>query len=233
MVDSVVSSRCTQLAGTDEAEVVRRQRREETHPDVRRRRAVGDRRHGRFLEVVGGQAVIHGTHERLEIAPGPARDETEEASVLGSEVMTLWYHGPTEPVGHQRRGDPHGQQRPRHREAARPGRDDAAEQDERDDGAGRHLCEEQQRACPRAQPRGPGGGGRGRFPLEEAALGQDEANERERDGMHHLVGVVGEERDLQQRLGDGRLHVVAENPEEHAQGLLRPRTDAEPDGQRI
>ena len=222
-----------QLGGADEAEVVGGQGREEPHPDVRGGRPVGDHQPGRFLEVVRRQVVVLGAHEGLEVAPGLACDETEEASILGAKEMTLGRHGLAEPVGHQRRGHPQGQEGTGHSEAARLGGCDQGEEDQGEEGAGRHPCEEQQRAGPGAEAGGPGGGGGRRLPLEEAALRDHEANQGETDGVGHLVGLVGEERDLQERLGAGGLRVLAQNPQEHPQGLLGGGAGAEPDGQRV
>ena len=222
-----------QFGSADKAEVVGGQGREEPHPDVRGGRPVGDPWRGRFLEVVRRQAVVLGAHEGLEVAPGLACDETEEASVLGAKQLTLGRHGLAEPVGHQRRGHPQGKEGTGHRQAARPGGRDRDKDDQGDEGAGRHFYEEQQRAGPGAEAGGPGSGGGRRLPLEEAALRDHEANQGEGDGVGHLVGVVGEERDLQERLGAGGLHVLAQNPQEHRQGLLGGGAGADLDGQRV
>ena len=63
-----------QIIGVDEAEVVSRERREQPHADVGRRRAVRDGQLRDELDVVGRQRVILGSDERLEVAPRLARD---------------------------------------------------------------------------------------------------------------------------------------------------------------
>ena len=58
-------------------EVVRSQRGEQAHADVRRRRAVRDRRR-LLLDIVRRQPVVLRTCERLEVAPRLARDLEQE-----------------------------------------------------------------------------------------------------------------------------------------------------------
>ena len=63
-----------QRVGVDEAEVVRRKRREESHADVGRRRAVRNPRVGVDLHVVGRQMVVVGVDEhRRNSSTSPAR----------------------------------------------------------------------------------------------------------------------------------------------------------------
>ena len=59
------------LERPDPPEVACGDRREEVHPDVRRRRPVGDGGERVVLEVVGRQAVVAVIDERLEEPPGP------------------------------------------------------------------------------------------------------------------------------------------------------------------
>ena len=45
---------------------------------------MGDERLGRFLEVVGRQAVVLGTDEGLEVPPGLARDVEQQGAILSA-----------------------------------------------------------------------------------------------------------------------------------------------------
>ena len=74
---------------------------------------------GRLLEVVGGQAVILGAHEVLEVAPGVAGDALEEGAVLGAEREPPLRHGPAQGVGDERRGGPQREHRHGRRERGR------------------------------------------------------------------------------------------------------------------
>ena len=75
--------------------------------------------------------------------------------------------------------------------------------------------------------REPGGARRRRrrgLPLEQPALRDHEPHQRQHDGVHHLVGVVGQERDQEQHLRAGGLELLAAAiAQEHPERLLRAR----------
>ena len=95
-----------QLGGADEAEVVCGEGRQQAQPDVGGRGPVGQHQTGRFLDVVGGQAVILGAHERLEVPPRAARDEPQEQPVLPAEEQSSRNDRPAQPVRDERRRRP-------------------------------------------------------------------------------------------------------------------------------
>src|SRR2546426_6658714 len=63
---------------------------------------------------------------------------------LGAKQLTLRRHGLAEPVGHQRRGHPQGEQGTGHSDAARPG---SRDQDEEDQGRSEEHTSELQSPC--------------------------------------------------------------------------------------
>ena len=93
MVASVVSRRSTISVRADPPEVAGCHGRQQVHPDVRRRRAMGDDRRGIVLEVVGRQAVVLRTDERLEEQPGAARGEAKRLDVGGRQLLGCWFGG--------------------------------------------------------------------------------------------------------------------------------------------
>ena len=76
-----------QLARAEVAEVVGRERREEHQTDVRRRRAVGRLLVRLLLVVVDRQPLIVGADERVEEAPGPAREQPQRPAVVRAQRL--------------------------------------------------------------------------------------------------------------------------------------------------
>ena len=136
----------------DEAEVVGGQRREQPHPDVGGRGPMGHPGLGRLLEVVGGQAVVLGAHEVLEVAPGVAGDALEEGAVLGAELQPPLRHGPAQGVGDERCGGPQHEHRQGGGERGRTRDGHQREAEEGDERARDHLHHERARAAAVAVP---------------------------------------------------------------------------------
>ena len=65
-----------------------------------------DGRDGNLLEVVGRKPVVVGAHERLEVAPGLARDHAEQQAVLLIQSLSSGLDRPAQPRGDDRRGEP-------------------------------------------------------------------------------------------------------------------------------
>ena len=79
----------------------------------------------------------------------------------------------------------------------------------------------------------PLGARRGRLPLQQAALRGHEPDEGQRDRVHPLPGLTGEERQLQTGLRQGRVDVFSHDTEEDSPRLLRWRTADGREGERI
>ena len=169
---------------------------QQIQPEIRGRRAVRDDQAGIFLDVVGRQAAVFGTHERREELPRSSRDHPERSGVLGRQRRGLFRQ--------PRKADPsshRGRRRPeqKKRQGKRPG----AEAAPRDDG--RRRSGQREPACHasieaveiQAQTRL--GLGRG-DPLEQVATGHAHPYERPHDGIAHEPRLVGEHRDRERRL---------------------------------
>ncbi len=74
-----------QFAGSQIAEIGRRQIGQQGHADIGRRGPGGDRGHGCFLNVVGRQPVFFCRDERFEIAPSPARQSAQKRALRGGQ----------------------------------------------------------------------------------------------------------------------------------------------------
>jgi hypothetical protein len=57
----------------------------------------------------------------------------------------------------------------------------------------------------------------------QPALGDDQSNQRDEDGVHHLRGLIGEEDELHRRPGEIRPDVFNRGADEHRPGMPRRR----------
>jgi hypothetical protein len=198
------------------AEIVRGQRGQHPHGNVGGRRAVRDPRLRHFLEVVGWQPVVLRAHERLEETPRlPCRD-AEQQPILGGEAMAFGDDGLAQPECDERREEPERGNGNGRGQRVRPRDADRDDDRDREDGACGHLREEQTHAAPRRQSRRARRGGCGCLPIQQPTLGDEHAHQRQHDGVHHLEPVVHEEHDLEQHLRRGRLRVLEQQAEVHA-----------------
>ena len=193
----------SQFIGADETKVVGRERREQRHPDVRRRRAVRDGQCRDELDVVGRQRVILGSDERLEVPPRLLRHRLEKLAVLRAEHRAAGRHGAAERVRNQGRRRPQREDWYRRWQCVRTHQDDKGQAAERDERARDHVLHEH------AQARRPAtiGAGRGRLPLEQSVLRDPETHERHGDRVQHLVCLIREERQLQPDAYGVRLEI--------------------------
>ena len=91
------------LERPDPTEVASRHGRQQVHPDVRRRGAMGDDRRGIVLEVVGRQPVVLRADEGLEEPPGPAGGQAEGPDVGRRELLRGRFGGwQADPSGDER-----------------------------------------------------------------------------------------------------------------------------------
>ena len=97
--------------GRQEAQIVRRERGEKTHPDVRRRGPVRHDAGGLLLEVVGREPVVLGAGQRLEVAPGLPRDREEELAIRGRQLAPPRCGRLAQPVGQEGRDRPESAER--------------------------------------------------------------------------------------------------------------------------
>ncbi len=217
-----------QLLPLDEAEVVGGQRRQKAHADVRRRGAMRDAGLRHLLHVVRRQAVVFVARERLEVPPGVSRDETQALAVLRSQLVPPDGDGAAQLVGDERRGRPQHQHRPGGGQRGRTHEHDEGHAQRGQDRAGPHLPQEQADAG----AVGAGGGGR-RLPFQHPALGDGQAHEGEADGVDHLVGLVGEEGQLQGHLRQRRPRLLPHAAQEHGRRLMAPRSGQRAQQERI
>ncbi len=216
--------------GVDEAEVVSGQGREEPHPDVGGRGPMGDPGLGGLLEVVGGQMVVLGAHEGLEVAPRVAGDALQEGAVLGPEFQAPLRHGLAQGVGDEGCDGPQRQHRQGRGERARTRESHEHEAQDRDERARDHRPHEGAGAVAVASPLG---ARRGRLPLQQAPLGGRQPDEREADRVHSLPGLAREERQLQAGLRQRGVGVFPHHPKEDAPRLLRRRAAQGLERQRV
>ena len=210
-----------QLGASQITQVVRGERREQPHADIRRRRSVRDAHLRCELHVVGRQPVILPADETIEIVPGPARDAAQLCRVPRAQDQSPRNHRPTQPPRHQRRGQPRGQERQRQRQRAGAQWQHAEQHSQSRRRAGPHLGDEHARALTREQPGGACRCGRGGLPLEQPALRDHHPNQGQDDSVHHLVGVAREQHDLEQHLCTRRLQFRPHVLQVHAERLLR------------
>ena len=210
-----------ELVAADEAEVVSGERRQQPHADVRRRGPVGHPGLRRLLEVVGGQAVVVGSHEGLEVAPGVAGDAREERAVLGGEIDLRLRRRPAEHVRDERRGGPEREHRQRDGPGGGTRQSHQGEAGDRDQRARDHLAHEGARAVARVPALG---AGRGRLPLQQPPLRGRQPDQRHADRVHALPGLARGERELQARLSQRGAGVLAHDPQKDTPRLLGRRS---------
>ena len=92
--------------GVDEAEVVRRHRRQQAHRDVGRRGAMRDARFRIELHVVGRQPAVVAADERLEVLPRRARHGLQVLAVVVGDLRPRRRRGLAELIRDQRRDRP-------------------------------------------------------------------------------------------------------------------------------
>lgn len=183
-----------QLARTDVAEVVRRERREEHHADVGGRRAVGSLFAWFLLVVVDGQPLIVRAHEHVEEAPRQAGQEPKLAPVVGSQLLLARPGRLTHPPRKLGRDEPEHQERAGHQESRRPRQRDERCGRHREDRGRDHLAPEQSARRPPAEPER---GIRSRRPLKEMLARERHPDGHPDHGVDHDDRFVGEERDRQ------------------------------------
>ena len=175
--------------------------------DVRRARRAPDD----LLEVVGRQPVVLRRRRRPRStatsgAPAGGRGAARRASTDASRSTT----GRLSQYATSGRHEPRRQDRQgRHPDVGRR-QPDRRDQRERDDRARDHADDEGVEARAAVPRVGTGGDAGRRLPLEQAPLRDDQAHEREDDGVHHLPGVVREQHQRQRGLRERGLQVVAE-----------------------
>ena len=173
-----------------------------------------------FLKVVGREPVILRAGQRLEIAPGLLRHLPQEITVLGRQLPLAWHHRLAEPVRAGGRRRPQGEERQRQRQSAGTRDDGEGEEPQGGDRARGHLDEEGTHPLPQ-EPGGPRRLRGRRLPVEEAALRDDEPDERHGDGMHHLPRVKRKEDQRQERLREGGAQILHDAPKVDASRLVR------------
>jgi hypothetical protein len=218
-----------QFVGIDEAQIVRRQRREQAHADVGRRCPMGDPGLGDLLEIVRRQPVFRLSRESREKAPGLARHAFEIAAILAAQLDRRRRDRTAQPIGENRRHQPEREQRSGHRQRPRPHRGHQREAQGGDPGTRRHLAVEPPvEGAPAAARRASGGersgGARrrrcGGLPLEEPAPRHPQPYQGDGDRVHHLPRLVGEERELQpEACGFGR-ELARDTPQTDDPGLV-------------
>ncbi len=100
-----------ELTGRNEAQVERRQVREQCEPHVRRRRAVSDHLDRMHLHVVRRQPPIVRTHEDVEERPRPAREPAQETRLARVEAGVATTGRTTDPEGETGGSEPEQQHR--------------------------------------------------------------------------------------------------------------------------
>ncbi len=211
-----------ELLGLDEPQVVGGEHRQEPHADVGRRGPVRHLGFGDLLVVVRWQPVVVGPHEGLEEAPGLPGHAEEVGAVLRTELARR--RGAAQRVGDERRRTPERQDGQGHPEGIRPERRHQQQARARDDRAGRHLGQEgtgtglARPPCPSGRARRCG------LPFQQPAPRHHEPDQGDQDGVDHLVGLVGEERELQEDARQPASGVLPEAEQEGPPGLLGRRT---------
>ncbi len=201
-------------------EVVRRERGEERHADVRRRRAPREPRPLlAFLEVVGRQPSVCRRDERLEVAPGLAGRPAEHGPVVGRERSLARANCPAQPVGDAWGGRPEQQEWQSDQEDAGPNRQHEDGDHGSDDRAGRHVRGDVSDGLRAGEARGPLCRTGRRLPFEQAAPGHEHADQRERDGVDGFPCVIREEGQAQRRSGQRRGRVITKVAPEDGQCL--------------
>ena len=215
LVDSVQS-----LEAIDEAQVVRRQDRQKRHADVRRRRAVGHEARGLLLNIVRRKPMPGLVHRAHEIRPGAPRDLAQVFPVARAEDDRSRNHRAAQPERDERRRKPGKEEERGGGEGRGARRDRGGAQGDRGRGACPHAVRERAQALPAGQARrARRRGGRG-LPFEQLSLREHQPHQRERDGVDHLVGVIGQERELEDHLRARGRQLVAQVAQEHPERLM-------------
>ena len=204
------------------AEVVCGERREQPHADVGRRGAARDPHAGIELHVVRRPRMLGRGHVALEIAPRLAGDHPQLSGVMKAEFAPPRNRRPAQPPCDPRRRQPDECERQRHRSRLARERCEHEQQECRRRGPRPHLEREHARTLQRDQSGGARRGGGCGLPLQQPSLRDDHANHGEDDGVQHLVGVVGQQHDLQHDPCTCRLEFGTDVDQEHAPRLHGP-----------
>ncbi len=211
-------------ARVDEPQIVRRERREQGHPDIRRRRTVGHHAGRLLLDVVRREPVHGVVHRRLEILPGGPRHLPEVLAVAQIQDDRARKRGPAQPERDERRDEPEKKERKRGRDGGRARRQGGGQERQGHRGARPHSVGKGAQALADGQSGRSGRGGGGGLPFEQHPLREDQPHQREPDRVSHLVGVVRQQGELEQHLRGRRGDLLAQISQEHAPGLMLRRT---------
>ena len=221
-----------QRRGRHVPEIVRRERRQQRHADVGRRRAPRQPRLVTFLVVVRRQPPVRVRDERLVIAPGLARRPAQQQPLAFTERTLSGTNRLAQPVGDHRRADPQRDERQRRRQRLAVRRRDQKRGGERDDRARDHVGNEPEERASADDAGGARRGRRGRFPFEQPTLRDRQPDERQHDRVRGIPRVIGEERHAERDLREGDRGVGPQVAPEHGEGLRSARPDDHLCGQR-